>query len=141
MTPKQCTYTLKVPASAIDAMGHVNNVVYLEWIQEAARKAWHEQAAPYFSSTNTKARLEINELAWVALDHHIVYKSPAYENEELEVSTFVKSFSGPRSERHTTITRIQDQKIVVTGVTNWCLLKMPEGKPLRISQEIIDLFL
>lgn len=134
-------YTLIVPPSAIDVMGHVNNVVYLDWVQTAASKHWNQATTTYFKGEDLKEeRIGIKKMAWVVLDHHISYKAEALEGEELIVRTSVEKMSGVRSERHTTITRKKDQKLLVTAVTNWCLLKMPEGKPMRIPEEIRILF-
>ncbi|MFT5892849.1 MAG: acyl-CoA thioester hydrolase [Dokdonia sp.] len=141
MTLKTFEYDLIVPASAIDVMGHVNNVVYLDWIQTAASKHWNHATATYFKGEDlTEERIGIKKMAWVVLDHHISYKAEALEGDVLVVTTFVEKMGGVRSERHTTITRKRDQKLLVTAVTNWCLLKMPEAKPMRIPEEIIALF-
>lgn len=139
--PQAFEYTLIVPSSAIDVMGHVNNVVYLDWVQTAASKHWNHATADYFKDEDpTEERIGIKKMAWVVLDHHIRYKAEALEGEELIIKTFVEKMSGVRSERHTVITRKSDQKILVTAVTNWCLLKMPEAKPMRIPEEILRLF-
>lgn len=139
--PQAFEYTLIVPSSAIDVMGHVNNVVYLDWVQTAASKHWNHATADYFKDEDlTEERIGIKKMAWVVLDHHIRYKAEALEGEELIIKTYVEKMSGVRSERHTVITRKDDQKILVTAVTNWCLLKMPEAKPMRIPEEILRLF-
>lgn len=139
--PQAFEYTLIVPSSAIDVMGHVNNVVYLDWVQTAASKHWNHATADYFKDEDpTEERIGIKKMAWVVLDHHIRYKAEALEGEELIIKTYVEKMSGVRSERHTVITRKSDQKVLVTAVTNWCLLKMPEAKPMRIPEEIHTLF-
>ncbi len=139
--PQAFEYTLIVPSSAIDVMGHVNNVVYLDWVQTAASKHWNHATEDYFKDEDlTEERIGIKKMAWVVLDHHIRYKAEALEGEELIIKTYVEKMSGVRSERHTVITRKSDQKILVTAVTNWCLLKMPEAKPMRIPEEIHRLF-
>ena len=141
MNSKAFEYELTVPSSAIDVMGHVNNVVYLDWVQTAASKHWNHATADYFKEEDPdEERIGIKKMAWVVLDHHISYKAEALEGEELIVTTFVEKMAGVRSERHTKITRKRDQKLLVTAVTNWCLLKMPEAKPMRIPEEIRILF-
>jgi acyl-CoA thioester hydrolase len=135
-------YQLTVPASAIDVMQHVNNVVYVDWIQTAASKHWNAATTSYFSKEDpAEERLGIKKMAWVVMDHYISYKAAALEGDELVISTFVKKMSGATSERHTEIRRKEDNALIVSAVTNWCLLKMPEGKPMRIPQEITNLFL
>jgi acyl-CoA thioester hydrolase len=56
-----------VPAD-IDHMGHVNNAVYLRWVQEAVIGYW-EKVAP--------AEAVASHL-WVALKHEITYRRPAF---------------------------------------------------------------
>ena len=141
MSPDTFTYTLTVPATAIDVMGHVNNVVYVDWVQTAASHHWNANTKDYFKDFDLKAeRIGIERMAWVVLDHYIQYKAAALEGDEIAVTTFVKSFQGAKSERHTEIKRVSDGKLLVTAVTNWCLLKMPEGRPMRVPKEILDLF-
>lgn len=141
MKPQTFEYELTVLPSAIDVMGHVNNVVYLDWVQIAASKHWNHATASYFKDEDlTEERIGIKKMAWVVLDHHISYKAEALEGDVLIVTTFVEKMAGVRSERHTRITRKNDQKLLVTAITNWCLLKMPEGKPMRIPEELRILF-
>jgi len=134
-------YELTVPASAIDVMGHVNNVVYVDWVQIAARKHWNSATADYFRDESPdEERIGIKKMAWVVLDHHITYKAQAIEGDIISLTTLVKAFSGAKSERHTEIKRKTDNKLLASAVTNWCLLKMPQGRPMRVPRNIIDLF-
>ncbi|TVZ52495.1 acyl-CoA thioesterase [Dokdonia sp. Hel_I_53] len=134
MKKQKFEYHLTVPAIAIDMLGHVNNVVYLEWVQTAASKHWEQATANYFKD------IPKNEMVWVVKDHYITYKSEAFQNDEVIVTTFVEKFTAVTSERHTIIRRKDDDKILASAITNWCLLKMPEGKPMRVPEEIIALF-
>jgi acyl-CoA thioester hydrolase len=56
------------------------------------------------------------------------------------VTTFVKTFTAATSVRHTEIRRKGEDKILVSAITNWCLLKMPEGRPMRVPKEVLELF-
>ena len=138
MTPKTFEYQITVTADAIDDMQHVNNVVYLQWVQDIARNAWEHTLKTHRSQIPTD--IEIDQLAWVAIDHYIQYKAPAFQDDQLAISTYVKQFLGVKSERHTTITRPSDQKLIATAVTNWCLVNLKTNKPMRVPQSIIDLF-
>ncbi|MFT5750968.1 MAG: acyl-CoA thioester hydrolase [Flavobacteriales bacterium] len=141
LTPTFFEYQLTVPGSAIDVLDHVNNVVYLDWVQIAASKHWNEATSTYFQYEDPKEeRLGIKKMAWVVLDHHICYKAAAFEGDILIVATFVKKMSGATSERHTEIRRKDNGALLVSVITNWCLLKMPEGRPMRIPREISTLF-
>lgn len=141
MSARVFQYHLTVPASSIDVLDHVNNVVYLDWVQTAASKHWNHATRDYFKDEDQEEeRLGIHKMAWVVLDHYIQYHAQAFKGDEIVVSTFVASMSGARSERHTEIRRKGEEKVLVNAVTNWCLLKMPEGRPMRVPEEISALF-
>ena len=73
------TYTFTVPQSAIDEYGHVNNVIYVQWMQDAAIR--HGEAiTEYQLAENT---------GWFAREHRIEYLAPAYAGDEIEVRTWL----------------------------------------------------
>lgn len=119
---------ITVPKTAIDTLKHVNNVVYLKWIQDVAQQHWIE-------STDADLR---NKIAWVVLNHFIEYKAPAYENDVLILKTWVDNYRGVTSERHTEILRKADQKLVVQAKTVWCMIDKETGKPMRITEKLIQ---
>jgi|TARA_R100000935_G_scaffold56859_2_gene89400 acyl-CoA thioester hydrolase len=122
---------LTVPASAIDENGHVNNITYLQWCIDVAEKHWFSKAPSTFKDSHF----------WVVLEHTISYKNPSFEGEELLVETWVTTAEGVKSERSYKITRISDQKVLVTAKTTWCFVEIKSQKPARITDEIRDLFL
>lgn len=117
---------ITVPPTAIDALNHVNNVTYLEWVQLVAQQHWE-------ASSKSTIR---EKLAWVVVNHFIEYKAPAFENELLILKTWVSHYSGVTSERHTEIIRKKDDKLIVKAKTLWCLIDKNTGKPMRISEEL-----
>tara|TARA_R110000850_G_scaffold277058_1_gene421872 strand:- start:106340 stop:106738 length:399 start_codon:yes stop_codon:yes gene_type:complete len=121
---------ITVPASAIDTLQHVNNVVYLQWVQDVAEMHWNE-------STDSALR---EKLAWVVINHFIEYKAPAFEKDVLILKTRVEKYSGVTSERHTEIIRKADNKLLAKAKTLWCLLDKTTGKPLRITDNLRALF-
>lgn len=131
MKSKVFKESLIVPKSAIDDMNHVNNVVYLQWIQDIAKKHWE-------SKTTTHIR---NTYVWVVLHHYIEYHAPAFENDEILLQTWIDHHRGVKSERHTKIIHKSSQKIIVTAKTMWCLLHKETLRPTRITDEISNLFL
>jgi hypothetical protein len=52
----------------IDHMGHVNNSVYLKWVQEAVIRYWESLAPPDAVARHL----------WVALKHEISYHRPTF---------------------------------------------------------------
>ena len=125
MNAKTFKHHITVPKTAIDGLGHVNNVVYLQWVQDVAEDHWHHNS--------TDKMLE--DYAWVALEHTIKYHAPAFEGEKITVETWIEKFEGVRSIRRTKIYREADEKIVATALTNWCLLNMKTRKPMRIPKD------
>ena len=125
------SYTFKVPESAIDVNGHVNNITYLEWCIDIAEKHWFSKAPKETHNT----------YFWVVLNHFIEYKNPAFEGEELQIETWVTSAEGVKSERHYKIFRKKDNKVMVIAKTLWCFVELKSQKPTRITEEIRNLFL
>lgn len=130
MSSEVFTYRFVVPASAIDAMNHVNNVTYLQWCLDAAEKHWIHRSSEALRS----------QFVWVVLNHFIEYKNPAFEGEELELTTWVTSAEGVKSERCYKMMRPKDEKTIIEGKTLWCLLDATTHRPTKITEEIRTLF-
>lgn len=128
MTPFSIDIT--VPKSAIDAMGHVNNVVYLQWVQDVAEHHWISKTTP---EHNTR-------YAWVVVNHFIDYKHSAFEGEVLVLETWIERYTSATSERHTHIRRKKDGQLLVVAKTTWCFLDRKTEKPTRIPEDVRDLF-
>lgn len=125
------TQDFVVPASAIDNLGHVNNVTYLQWCLDAAEAHW-------ISKTDTRIR---EQFVWVVLNRSISYKNPSFVGEALQTQTWIESYSGVRSERRYRIIRPADSKTIVEAKTSWCLLNMETRRPTKIPASISHLFL
>ncbi|MBL7848903.1 MAG: acyl-CoA thioesterase [Cyclobacteriaceae bacterium] len=117
---------IKVNRTDIDDLNHVNNVVYVSWIQDAAAAHWNSAASEALR----------RQCRWVVLRHEINYLSSAVEGEELEAFTWVDPATGVRQNRHVLIQRVSDQKVMATAQTTWCLLDPVSEKPKRIGPEI-----
>lgn len=121
---------MTVPNEAIDDLGHVNNVIYLEWVQEVSTKHWTSRV-----SQNLR-----DEVFWVVLNHNIDYKNPAFEGDKLVLKTWVEKIGGVKSERHVEISRPKDNKVIVKAKTIWCLVDLEKQRPKRITSEISTVF-
>ncbi len=117
-----------VKPEEIDAQGHVNNVVYVQWIQDVAIAHWF-----HIATVEQKSKY-----AWVILRHEIDYKKQAFEGEEISVTTWVGKPTAVTWERFTEIHRGQD--LLVKSKTIWCLLDRNNTKPSRITTEMIESF-
>lgn len=119
---------LIVPPSAIDANGHVNNVMFVQWMQDVATR--------HFDSTGCREAMRQANTTWVVRSHTIEYLAPAFAGERLEVSTWVVNFSRVRSLRRYQFTRAADAKLLVRGETDWVLVNAATGRPCSIPEGI-----
>lgn len=127
---KVFTQTIQVEPKHIDALNHVNNVVYLQWVQEVAEAHW--------LSVATDAMKQ--QYAWVVLKHEIEYLAPAFLHDVLQAKTWVAESAGVRSVRKVELINQQTGKPVARASTTWCLLDAITLKPRRIEKEIYSLF-
>ncbi len=123
------THRIKVFHEDIDQLGHVNNVVYLRYVQEIAEAHWKS-----FADENLQSAW-----LWVVLRHEIDYKLPAFKDEVLIGETWVDEPNGVKMPRHVVI-KNQNGKVVVRAVTIWCALDATTLKPKRISKELYNQF-
>ena len=117
---------LDVQPDDIDRLGHVNNVVYVRWIQDAAIAHWRVLATP----------AQQTEVAWVVVRHEIDYKRPARLGDGILARTWVGTASRNTFERHTEILRTSDRKMLVQARTLWCPVDPTTGRPAQVSAEI-----
>lgn len=117
---------IPVTVQDIDELNHVNNVVYLQWVQDVASAHWN-----YAASEELKSKC-----MWVVLRHEIDYHSPALPGDTLEALTWIEKAQGPQQKRMVSIRRTSDQKVLVSACTSWCLLDPQTVRPKRISEEI-----
>jgi acyl-CoA thioester hydrolase len=126
---KKYIHPLQITTSDIDTLGHVNNVVYLRWVQEAAEAHWN-------SLTSITQR---TVFAWVVIRHEIDYYQSAKLSDELIAQTWVESSEGVKSIRIVEIFN-QSEKLLAKARTTWCLIDAITQRPRRISEEIIQMF-
>ena len=125
------SYTQKVKQEHIDELNHVNNVIYVQWIQEAAVKHWNI-VAPDSTKQN---------YVWVIVRHEIDYKKPAMLHDELVIETRVLEAQTLTSWRQVKIFRKQDMRLLVESKTNWCMVDARTQRPARIPEEVKQIFL
>ena len=121
---------ISIKAGDIDELGHVNNVVYLSWVQDVAVAHW-----AFLTTPEHRARY-----AWVALRHEIDYAAQALPGEAITARTWTGTARGLRYFRHTEIIRDEDKKVLATAVTQWCPLDRASGRPTRLPAEIARYF-
>jgi len=126
------TYTFAVPGDAVDENGHVNNVVYVQWMQDAAVR--------HYAFIGGVAPTQALGATWVVREHQVEYLLPAYAGEQIEAQTWVVDIRRARSLRRYRFVRKEDGRVLVRGETDWVLVDAHTGRPLRIPEEIAGLF-
>ncbi len=110
----------------IDDRGHVNNTVYVRWVQDVASAHWENAASP----------TQRTALAWVLLRHEIDYKHPALPGDRVLARTWVGEASGATFERHVELLRAADQRLLARSRTVWCPVDARSGRPRRVTAEL-----
>jgi acyl-CoA thioester hydrolase len=117
-----------IPAD-IDHMGHVNNSVYLKWVQEAVIRYWESLAPPEAVARHL----------WVALSHDIKYRRPAFLDDKVVADVIADRIEGAKAFFTTVIKR---GEVVVAEVTSsWCCLDAVTRRPARLARDIASRFL
>jgi acyl-CoA thioester hydrolase len=131
--PISSTYskTITVTKDFIDENGHVNNVVYVQWMQDIA--------VEHYTSIGG-ATAQGPDATWVVREHKIEYLLPAFEGEEIEIRTWVENVRRVRSLRKYEFVRKADGKVLVKGETDWVFLDVKTGSPRAVPETVIKVF-
>ena len=121
---------LIVTSDDLDARNHVNNVRYVQWVQDAAEAHWNLRSSDAVR----------NNFYWVMISHHIQYKAEALLGDTLLIKTYVTESKGVRSTRMVDIYNARSKQLLTTSTTTWCFMSMANNKPSRIPEEINELF-
>ena len=125
-------FEIRVTDDMLDRNRHVNNVVYVQWMQDAAVR--HAEAAGC-----TRLTLAAGA-SWVARHHHIEYLSPAFAGDTLAALTWVATIGRVRSLRKYKFVRVRDQAVLARGETDWVFVDARTGRPRAIPREIQEVF-
>ena len=132
----------------IDEQNHVNNTVYLRWVQDVATAHWKTLA-----SAESQAAI-----GWIVLRHEIDYKMPASLGDEIVLRTWVGKASRLKFERFTEIRRksgrsntesssgdidppqdgfaVANNQVLAQARTLWVPVDVRTGKPIRVSVDV-----
>ena len=121
--------TLAPTAADFDENGHVNNVVYVRWVQDMATAHWRSRA-----SDEDQARW-----AWVVLRHEIDYRRPLLPGETATARTWVGARSGPRFIRYVRIDG-PDGEVCAQAASDWCLIDSQTRRPTRVPDALVEAF-
>jgi acyl-CoA thioester hydrolase len=121
-----------IPSSAIDENGQVNNVAYLQWVQDIA--------VEHYESIGGVNRMQLIGAIWVVREHRIEYFLPAFGNEEIEIRIWVENVRRVRSLRKYEFVRNSDGKTLLKGETDWDFVDVKTGRPVAIPKKVSHLF-
>ncbi len=122
------SYTIEVQKEDIDINGHVSNTHYLQWYVNAATR--HSEALGVgYTFTQSLG------VTWVAKEHHIYYKLPAFLGETLSMQTWIESIKTSWAERKYRLMR--GEELIGEASTIWVMVDSKKQKPCRIPKQII----
>ncbi len=130
IAPEPFEIPIAIQSADVDGMRHVNNVVYLRWVQDAAVAHWRAIAPP----------ADQEAIAWVVVRHEIDYKYPAFPSDSIIARTWVGAATRLRFERHTEILRAADRRVLARARTIWCPVNPQTGRPTDVSPEMRIIF-
>jgi acyl-CoA thioester hydrolase len=122
-------HPIAIEPADIDHMGHVNNAVYLKWVQEAVIDYWSSVAPP----------AAVAEHLWVALKHEITYLRPTFLQDNVVAEVIAEKVEGARAFFRTVLRRGDE---VLSEISScWCCLDAATKRPARLAREIVGRFL
>ena len=122
-------YPIGIDAGDIDHMGHVNNSVYLKWVQDAVVKFWETVAPPEAVARHL----------WIALSHEISYRRPTFLDDVVIADVIAERVAGARAMFTTVIKR--GEEVLAEVKSTWCCLDSESRRPARLARDIAERFL
>ncbi|MDX1604101.1 MAG: acyl-CoA thioesterase [Salinimicrobium sediminis] len=124
------THHRTVMEEDLDDLKHVNNVIYVQWIQDIAKEHWEVRATE---------KLKKNFI-WVVIRHEIDYKKQAFLNDDILIETYVGETTFVTSERFVNIKNAETGEILVAAKSMWCLLDADSKRPTKITDDLRQVF-
>ena len=116
-----------VTKEEIDDLQHVNNVVYVQWIQDVADFHWK--------------KLTLNEppqnYLWVVIRHEIDYLRAAKLGDCVTLKTWIGESKGLKSIRHVEI--LKNEVLLAKAKTTWCMIDAKTYKPIRLPANVLKI--
>ncbi|MEO5809308.1 MAG: thioesterase family protein [Sphingomicrobium sp.] len=128
MTAVTYHHPIGILPADIDHMGHVNNSVYLKWVQDAVVRYWESLAPPEAVARHL----------WVALSHDIQYRRPAFLDDIVVADVIADKVEGAKAFFTTVIKR--GEEVVAEIRSSWCCLDSVSKRPARLAKDIAARF-
>ena len=122
-------HTVAIDPRDIDHMGHVNNSVYLRWVQDAVVDYW-QSVAP---------REAVARHLWVALKHEITYRRPTFLDDVVVAEVIAERVQGARAMFSTVVRR--GEEVLAEIKSSWCCLDASTKRPARLAGDVVERFL
>jgi acyl-CoA thioester hydrolase len=121
-------HPVAIETADIDHMGHVNNAVYLKWVQDAVIDYWRSVAPPE----------AVTKHLWVALKHEITYLKPTFLQDTVVAEVIAEKMDGARAFFRTVLKRGED---VLSEIQScWCCLDAGTMRPARLARDVVGRF-
>lgn len=120
----------EVQQTDLDELNHVNNIKYVEWVQEMSKKHWLKMVDETIR----------NEMVWVVKNHNITYLKSALLGDSIKATTYIQETKGPLSIRVVELANNKTGELLVKATTEWCLLDAKTFRPKRVPEVIQKLF-
>ena len=123
------TRTITAQSADIDELDHVNNSVWVRWIQDLAIAHWNAAASPE----------HVAAYYWVVVRHEIDFRGNIAAGESVEGRTWVgEAPRGAKFDRH--VEFVKDGKVIVRAKTTWAILDKTTGRALRVPTDVAGRF-
>lgn len=130
MSPEVFEKTIEVTKKDLDELQHVNNVRYVQWMEDIAKAHW-EMRAP---------RDLKEKFFWVVIRHEIDYKKQAFLGDKVVLRTYVGKATHVTSQRHVVILKEGTGEHLIEAKSTWCLMDVETKRPVKISEEMFRVF-
>ena len=115
----------------IDELGHVNNAVWVQWMEQVAVAHWRSVADPAHQE----------DYFWVVVRHEIDYLRPAFEGERITDRTWAgEKPQGAKYDRHMEFVG-EDGRARVRALSWWAIIDKALGRPIRVPAEVVAPFM
>jgi acyl-CoA thioester hydrolase len=122
-------HAISIARNDIDHMGHVNNSVYLTWVQDAVVRYW-QTIAPAEA---------VGKHLWVALKHEITYRRPTFLDDQVMAEVIAEKVEGARAFFTTMLKRGED--VLAEVKSCWCCLDAVTQRPTRLAKDVVSRFI
>ena len=126
---RQFEQTFTASPADIDELGHVNNAVWVRWVQDLATAHWAAAATPAQAAA----------YVWVVVRHEIDYLGNLKEGESVAARTWVAAEAvGAKFDRYAEFAK--DGRVIVRCQTTWAILDRATAKPIRVPKTVVERF-